>query len=87
LATGSIVLLIGSSAFHGQNGILPWYYTSPLVFAWVLRGNGIAFMVWLIYHYEDYQHGLNTRRRLIRELDIGLRLARLLFDRVRLAYF
>jgi hypothetical protein len=31
LATGSIVLLIGSSALHGQSGILPWYYTSPLL--------------------------------------------------------
>jgi hypothetical protein len=58
LATGSIVLLIGSSAFHGQNGILPWYYTSPLVLLGCCVVYGIAFMVWLIYHYEDYQHGV-----------------------------
>lgn len=26
LATGSIVLLVGSSAFHSQGGHLPWFY-------------------------------------------------------------
>src|SRR6185437_8739757 len=31
LATGSIVLLVGSSALHGQNGHLPWHYASPLL--------------------------------------------------------
>ena len=30
-ATGSIVLIIGSSAFHGQGGRLPWFYASPLI--------------------------------------------------------
>jgi hypothetical protein len=28
LATGSIVLLVGSSALHGQGGRLPWFYAS-----------------------------------------------------------
>jgi hypothetical protein len=31
LATGSIVLIVGSSALHGQEGHLPWFYASPLI--------------------------------------------------------
>jgi hypothetical protein len=31
LATGSIVLLVGSSALHGQSGRLPWFYAPPLL--------------------------------------------------------
>jgi hypothetical protein len=31
LATGSIVLLVGSSALHAQGGRLPWFYASPLL--------------------------------------------------------
>lgn len=31
LATGSIVLLVGSSALHAQGGHLPWFYASPLL--------------------------------------------------------
>lgn len=57
LATGSIVLLVGSSAFHGKGGHLPWFYASPLL---VLAGSviaGISFMAWLILSYEEAQHG------------------------------
>ncbi len=57
LSTGSIVLLVGSSALHGQGGRLPWFYASPLLLlAWCVI-YGIAFMVWLIFHYEQHQHG------------------------------
>lgn len=57
LATGSIVLLVGSSALHGQGGRLPWFYASPLLLlAWCVV-YGIAFMIWLILHYEGHQHG------------------------------
>lgn len=57
LATGSIVLLVGSSALHGQGGKLPWIYASPLLLlAWCVV-YGILFMVWQIYNYEEYQHG------------------------------
>ncbi|MGA3105290.1 MAG: hypothetical protein ABSD53_12480 [Terriglobales bacterium] len=57
LATGSIVLLIGSSALHGQSGHLPWVYASPLLLlAWCVL-YGVVFMVWLILHYEGHQHG------------------------------
>lgn len=57
LATGSIVLLVGSSALHGQGGHLPWFYASPLLLLALSVVYGIAFMVWLIYHYEEHQHG------------------------------
>ena len=57
LATGSIVLLVGSSAFHGQAGRLPWFYASPLLLlSWCVIF-GIGFMVWLIFNYEEHQHG------------------------------
>jgi hypothetical protein len=50
LATGSIVLLVGSSALHGQGGQLPWFYASPLLLlAWCVIW-GIGFMVWLIFN-------------------------------------
>jgi hypothetical protein len=57
LATGSIVLLVGSSALHGQAGRLPWFYASPLLLlAWCVV-YGVGFMVALILNYEEYQHG------------------------------
>jgi hypothetical protein len=56
LATGSIVLLVGSSALHGQNGHLPWFYASPLLLLGLSVLYGVGFMVWLIYGYEMYQH-------------------------------
>ncbi|SRR6266576_463477 len=55
LATGSIVLLVGSSTLHGQ-GRLPWFYASPLMLlAWSVIF-GIGFIVWLIFEYEEYRH-------------------------------
>ena len=57
LATGSIVLLVGSSILHGRDGRLPWFFASPLL---VLAGSvlsGIGFMVALGVSYEDVQHG------------------------------
>jgi hypothetical protein len=57
LATGSIVLLVGSSALHGQNGHLPWVYATPLLLLSACVFYGVCFMVWLIYDYEMYQHG------------------------------
>jgi hypothetical protein len=57
LATGSIVLLVGSSVFHGQGGHLPWFFASPLLLLAFCVVWGIAFMVRLIHNYEEYQHG------------------------------
>jgi hypothetical protein len=58
LATGSIVLLVGSSALHDPIGRVPSAYASPLFLLATCVVYGIAFMVWLTYHYEDYQHGV-----------------------------
>jgi hypothetical protein len=72
LAAGSIVLLIGSSALHSQTGSLPQYYASPLFLLGCCVLYGIAFMVWLIFHYEDYQHGAkHTRKAYSLSLTLG----------------
>jgi hypothetical protein len=57
LATGSIILLVGSSALHAQGGRLPWFYASPLLLLGWSVIFGVAFVVWLIFSYEEYQHG------------------------------
>lgn len=57
ISTGSIVLLVGSSALHGQGGHLPWFYASPLLLlAWSVVW-AIAFMIWIIDNYSRYRHG------------------------------
>jgi hypothetical protein len=56
LATGSIVLLVGSSVLHGQGGHLAWFFASPLLLLAFSVVWGIAFMVWLIFSYEEYRH-------------------------------
>ena len=62
LATGSIVLLVGSSALHGNGEHLPWFYASPLLLLGLCVLYGVFFMVWLIYGYEMYQHdNVHTR--------------------------
>jgi len=71
LATGSIVLLVGSSALHGQGGRLPWFYASPLLLLALCVVYGIAFMVWLPFNYEEYQHG-NPHTRLGYTLSLTL---------------
>jgi hypothetical protein len=64
IATGSIVLLIGSSALHiegggmsGHGGHLPWFFASPLLLLGWSVMFGVAFIVWEIFSYEEYQHG------------------------------
>ncbi|MGB7847497.1 MAG: hypothetical protein WBL63_17930 [Candidatus Acidiferrum sp.] len=72
LATGSIVLLVGSSALHAQGGRLPWFYASPLLLLALCVVFGIAFMVWLVYHYEEHQHGTpHTRIAYTLSLTLG----------------
>jgi hypothetical protein len=73
LATGSIVLLVGSSALHGQGGKLPWIYASPLLMlAWCVL-YGILFTAWQIFDYEEYQHGTeHTRKRYAPQFDFGI---------------
>lgn len=62
LAAGSIVLILGSSVLHNNGGTLPSFYASPLLLLGCCVVYGIAFMVWLTYHYEDYQHGAKHTR-------------------------
>jgi hypothetical protein len=57
LATGSIVLLVGSSVFHGRDGHLPWFYASPLLVLAASVLTGLGFMAWLILGYEEVQQG------------------------------
>lgn len=71
LATGSIVLLVGSSALHGQGGRLPWFYASPLLLLAFCVIYGVAFMVWLIYNCEEHQHG-NAHTRFAYSLSLSL---------------
>lgn len=56
LATGSIVLLVGSSTLRSQ-GRLPWFYASPLLLLCWCVIFAVIFMVWLIFNYEEYRHG------------------------------
>ena len=71
LATGSIVLLVGSSALHAQSGRLPWFYASPLLLLAFCVIYGVGFMVWLIYNYEEHQHG-NPHTRFAYALSLSL---------------
>ena len=57
LATGSVVLLVGSSALRGTAGKLPWTFASALVLLAFSAIYAIGFMGWLIFCYEYYQQG------------------------------
>jgi len=74
LAGGSIVLLVGSSAFHAA-GRLPWVFASPLFTLALSIIYGILFMVFLITDYEDYRHhpssGSYTRFKYVRNRALG----------------
>jgi hypothetical protein len=63
LATGSIVLLVGSSALNGKGGHLPWFYASPLYLLAFSVFYGIAFSAWMTFHYEMYQHDHKHSRK------------------------
>jgi hypothetical protein len=71
LATGSIVLLVGSSAIH-PNGTLPWVFASPLILLGFCVVYGVLFMVLLIYNYEEFLHHDNySRARYVRSQGLG----------------
>jgi uncharacterized membrane protein YccC len=56
-ASGSIVLVVGSSALHGNGGRLAWFYASPLLLIAASVVYGIAFMACQILTCEDVLHG------------------------------
>jgi hypothetical protein len=71
LATGSIVLIAGSSALHSA-GTIPWQFASPLVILAFCVLYGLLFMVLLIFNYEEFLHHSNyTRSRYIRNKALG----------------
>ena len=71
LATGSIVLLVGSSAIH-PNGTLPWVFASPLIVLGFCVVYGVLFMVLLIFNYEEFLHHRNySRARYVRSQGLG----------------
>jgi hypothetical protein len=57
LATGSIVLIAGSPALHGQEGHLPWLYAPPLL----LLGDSVIYgrllMAAQLVTMEEVLHG------------------------------
>jgi hypothetical protein len=57
IATGSIVLVVGSSALHGNGGRLAWFYASPLILIAASVVYGITFMALQIVTLENVLHG------------------------------
>jgi hypothetical protein len=71
IATGSIVLLVGSAGLHTA-GRLPWLYASPLVLLAFCVVYGVLFMVMLAFNYEVFLHGHPyTRFRYVRNQALG----------------
>lgn len=62
LASGSIVLLVGSSALHSAQHS-PDSFASPLFLLALSIVYGILFMVFLILNYEQYRHRHNSYTR------------------------
>jgi hypothetical protein len=56
LASGSIVLLVGSFAIHGQAGGLSSSYASSLFMFVFTVLYGLIYSVWIVRRYEDSQH-------------------------------
>jgi hypothetical protein len=71
LATGSIVLIVGSSALHPVQ-TLPWQFVSPLCVLAFCVVYGLLFMVQLIRSYEEFLAYDNfTRSRYIFNTTLG----------------
>jgi hypothetical protein len=74
LASGSIVLLIGTSAFR-IGGKLPWQFASPLFLLTCSILYGILFMVFEVFNYEAYRHHPGqhtyTRFKYVRNQTLG----------------
>jgi hypothetical protein len=73
LATGSIVLLVGSTVLHEKGGHLPAFYANPLVIIAFSAIYGVGFMAWMIYIHEQNQHGNpHTRFQYVLSESLGL---------------
>jgi|SRR5712664_908348 len=63
LATGSIVLLAGSSVIR-SGGKVPWFYGSPLVLLAVSVVYAVLFMTLISYNYEEWLYfGIYSHHR------------------------
>lgn len=62
LASGSIVLLVGSSVFRGNGGHLPRLFASPLIVLGASVLFAVGFMIWVQFWYEQFQYGIEYRR-------------------------
>ena len=63
LASGSLVLLAGSSILR-SDGHLPWFYASPMVLLALSVIYAVCFMGLLIYYYEAFLHHPESYTRL-----------------------
>jgi hypothetical protein len=71
IATGSIVLLVGSASLHAT-GKLPWVFGSPLIIIGFCVVYGVMFISLLIYDYEMFLHHRNyTRSRYVVNQTLG----------------
>jgi hypothetical protein len=62
LATGSIVLLAGSSVLR-TGGKLPWFYASPLVLLGFSVVYSVFFIAFIVFFYEAYLHNEDSYTR------------------------
>jgi hypothetical protein len=77
LATGSIVLLAGSSIFR-SGGKLPRFYGSPLVLLAMSVIYAVAFLALLVRAYEEFLHDEKSYTRNLYALNTSLGFASLI---------
>jgi hypothetical protein len=71
LASGSIVLLVGSASFR-STGLLPPSFASPLCLLAISILYSVFFMVFEMLNYEDYRHETGTYSRFKYSRNMGL---------------
>jgi len=72
LASGSVVLLVGSTTFHDGRIRLPTSYASPLFLLVISIICGLLFMVFETLNYEAYQHKSKAYTRIKYSLNNAL---------------
>jgi hypothetical protein len=77
LATGSIVLLAGSSVLR-SGGKLPWFYGSPLVLLGMSVIYALTFHALLVRAYENFLHDSKSYSRIAHALTVSLAFASLI---------
>ncbi len=77
LATGSIVLLAGSSIFR-SGGRLPWFYGSPLVLLAMSVIYALTFLALLVRAYENFLHNEKFYTRAAYTINVSLGFASLI---------